>query len=131
MLSAFENRKNCLIFQCAQKLLRIGLLLQSRISNDFTEARVESRVSIKKDKTWLNVYIGNGDEDEVGLFENDLINVDVTDFSINIDCTIYSNYGIDRVFSKNDMLNQFDFEIFDLLGEKIYSAMKLHIEYLI
>jgi len=131
MLSAFENRKNCLIFQCAQKLLRIGLLLQSRISNDFTEARVESRVSIKKDKIWLNVYIGNGDEDEVGLFENDLINVDVTDFSINIDCTIYSNYGIDRVFSKNDMLNQFDFEIFDLLGEKIYSAMKLHIEYLI
>ncbi|OCG44104.1 hypothetical protein A9G28_03190 [Gilliamella sp. Fer1-1] len=119
-----------LISHLSTQLNQLGILLQTNIADEFTVHNMASSVHIDilKHRIYLRFKLSiNGIE----LFDNDIINIQITEGIIHATCTVYSNYGIDNVMKYQNDLDDFELAIFDKIFIELLSCITSHINLLI
>lgn len=126
----YNNKKTVdLISNLSDKLNQLGILLQSNIARQFklTDMASYVHVNILKQQIYLRFKLSIN---SMELFDNDIVNIRITNDMIHITCLVYSNYGVDKVMEYQDNLNNFELSIFDNISLKLLSCFKSHINFI-
>ncbi|NUF50409.1 hypothetical protein [Gilliamella sp. ESL0250] len=126
----FNNKKTVdLLSHLSNRLNQIGIFLQSNIARQFklTDMASYVHVNILKQRIYLRFKLSIN---SMELFDNDIVNIRLTNDKIHVTCFVYSNYGMDKVMEYQDNIDNFESTIVDNISLKLLSCIKSHINFI-
>ncbi|EFC1861618.1 hypothetical protein [Escherichia coli] len=109
----------------------LGIRAQSYFVNNgvFTDVCSHIGIDVYKGCIWLRLEIYNDAEQQnLYVFENDILTLNIDSGLISINCSLYSSYGYENLINYSCEAVNFDFFMFREIEKILFFAIQEHVK---